>query len=267
MLKIIALAVLMSVSASTAHAMLSLKAARLEVTSPELRLSDLFNGVQQDKVVALAPAPGKQITYDRATLAAIIKRYNSTADTLPLDASLVISRAALPEVEPLPMIEPVALTNFNSLEPVANVPTVSRVEAIAPAAIVDEVSIPVLNQMIGSKALITADDIVWKQLDAKRVGADMVLDASDLIGMTARRNIPAGQPIRRGDVQAPKLVNKGELVLVSLTSSRLQLSVQGKALQNGAKGEVVQVLNPKSNRVIEGTVSGPNQVTVPAVEG
>jgi len=40
------------------------------------------------------------------------------------------------------------------------------------------------------------------------------------------------------------------------------LTVRGKALDPGAEGDVISVLNSQSNRTIQGTVAGPARVVV-----
>jgi flagellar basal body P-ring formation protein FlgA len=42
----------------------------------------------------------------------------------------------------------------------------------------------------------------------------------------------------------------------------MQLTAQGKAVEDGAMGASIRVTNTQSNRVIDTVVSGPNQVVV-----
>jgi flagella basal body P-ring formation protein FlgA len=60
------------------------------------------------------------------------------------------------------------------------------------------------------------------------------------------------------------MVKKGEMVTLTLRNSKLALTLQGKALQGGAEGDVVRVLNTASNQVVEGIVTGPQTVSVKA---
>jgi len=52
------------------------------------------------------------------------------------------------------------------------------------------------------------------------------------------------------------------LVTMVLQTSNMVLSTQGKAVQDGAKGEVIRVQNIESNRIVDATVVGSNQVAV-----
>ena len=72
----------------------------------------------------------------------------------------------------------------------------------------------------------------------------------------------AGEPLRLGDVERPVLVHKGDLVTIVLRTASLQLTAQGKALDDGAFNALVRVENAKSHRVIDTAVTGPGLVAV-----
>ena len=44
--------------------------------------------------------------------------------------------------------------------------------------------------------------------------------------------------------------------------SGLVLTVRGKAIDPGAEGDVISVINSQSNRTVQGTVAGPARVVV-----
>jgi flagella basal body P-ring formation protein FlgA len=43
------------------------------------------------------------------------------------------------------------------------------------------------------------------------------------------------------------------------------LSARGKAIESGAEGDVVNVLNLQSKRTVQGTVTGPGRVTISGI--
>jgi flagella basal body P-ring formation protein FlgA len=97
---------------------------------------------------------------------------------------------------------------------------------------------------------------------AERLGSDAVLDRRALLGKTPRRPLRPHEPLRAGDIQAPVLVHKGDLVSIVLETPTMRLTAQGKALEDGAMGATLHVANTKSNRVIDVHVTGPNMVAV-----
>ncbi len=52
------------------------------------------------------------------------------------------------------------------------------------------------------------------------------------------------------------------MVTMTLETGQMQLTAQGRALDNGAAGDVVRIMNTSSNQVIEGVVQGLRTVSV-----
>lgn len=62
----------------------------------------------------------------------------------------------------------------------------------------------------------------------------------------------------------PELVRQNEAVTITYEAPGLFLSMRGKALDAGAEGDTVNVLNVQSKRTVQGTVTGPGRVTLAA---
>jgi flagella basal body P-ring formation protein FlgA len=88
------------------------------------------------------------------------------------------------------------------------------------------------------------------------------VDAADLLGRTPRRGIAAMKPVSAADVMVPPLVKKGELVTVALQDGSISLTLQGRAMQNGAEGDIIRVVNTGSNKIVDGIVTGTQAVRV-----
>ncbi|HUZ72603.1 MAG TPA: flagellar basal body P-ring formation chaperone FlgA [Stellaceae bacterium] len=128
--------------------------------------------------------------------------------------------------------------------------------------LVYRVEIPVLSHPMGPGATIAADDLEMVKMRRDRIPQDTASEMTQLIGRTPRRPLPAEQPIQLGDVERPVLVHRGDLVTLVLETPSLQLTAQGKALDDGAQDALVRVENTKSNRVIDAAVAGPGLVAV-----
>lgn len=93
------------------------------------------------------------------------------------------------------------------------------------------IEIPVMAIETSRDTKITKGEIVMATFNASDLPQDAVLDAAQLIGKTPRRNLPAGSPIRHGDVQlvrqvvvpvAARDLNRGEIVTAGdLTTTTL----------------------------------------------
>ncbi len=86
--------------------------------------------------------------------------------------------------------------------------------------------------------------------------------AGDAAGLAVRNPVRAGQPLRTSDLMRPEIVHRNEPVTLIYEAPGLVLTVRGKAIDPGAQGDVVNVVNSQSNRTVQGTVSGPARVIV-----
>jgi flagella basal body P-ring formation protein FlgA len=126
------------------------------------------------------------------------------------------------------------------------------------------IEVPVLTRRIGRDEVIGQRDVAWVSRPVDAISANHIRDAAKLIGMAARRSIRPDRPVRETDVSAPVLVPRNSLVTLMVETERMRLTAQGRALQDGAKGEVVRVVNTKSNTTVSGVVVADGKVTVQA---
>lgn len=122
--------------------------------------------------------------------------------------------------------------------------------------------IPVLTRRISQGDKIEETDISWLRLPATRISQNIIDSASDLIGFTPKRTLRPGEPLRTSDIEAPRLVVKGAIVSVTYTIGRMNLSSRGRALEEGALGATIKILNERSHRTFEVKVTGINEAIV-----
>lgn len=120
---------------------------------------------------------------------------------------------------------------------------------------------PVLIAPLARGEKLGEDNIAWIETSDARP-ADFITGLDDLIGMEARRPLQAGAPLRPSDVAAPVLVKKGALVTMTYAALGLSLTHAGVAQSSGARGDLIDVKNMKSERVVKATVAGANIVSV-----
>lgn len=124
--------------------------------------------------------------------------------------------------------------------------------------------VPVLTRDIKPGEPIAARDVTILEMPTDKLGQNLLTATSDLVGMAPRRMIRAGQPVRLGDVEPPLLVKKDSLVTMTMRAPGMTLTAEGKALQDGAAGEAIRVMNTNSKRVVVATVRDEGQVDVTA---
>lgn len=124
--------------------------------------------------------------------------------------------------------------------------------------------VPVLTRDMVQGEVVRHADIDWVRLPANRIGQNIITSLDNLVGMSPRHQARAGEPLRLSDMVAPLVVEKGAQVDMILASGALTLIARGRALQSGAVGDVVDVLNTRSNRTLQGVIEGPNTVRIGA---
>lgn len=124
------------------------------------------------------------------------------------------------------------------------------------------VEVPVLKSTLRNGDVIGAHDIQWIDMYGRDLQSDYILSEDSLIGRTPRRMAMAGKPLRDIDVESPRIVQRGEEITIVYAQGGMTLTAKGKASQDGAKGEIVRVVNVNSNRAVDGTVTGEREVTV-----
>jgi len=145
-----------------------------------------------------------------------------------------------------------------------------EVPAGSPTAIRQKVSgrvfatsrVPVLTRPIARGEVITEKDVEWAEVRDELARRNIVSTIDELVGMEPRYHLRQGVPVRAGDVQRPILVHRNSLVTITLKTPFMSLTSQGKAVEQGGKGDVIHVINQQTKRTVEATVDGPGKVVV-----
>jgi flagellar basal body P-ring formation protein FlgA len=122
--------------------------------------------------------------------------------------------------------------------------------------------IPVLRENLNNGTVIGVNDIDYITIPQRNLKSDIVLRAEDLTGRTPRRLLTAGVALNANDLEAPRLVARGEIITMVFNQDGLQLTAQGKALEHGAKGDRIRVVNTSSNKTIVAEVTNDKEVTL-----
>lgn len=126
---------------------------------------------------------------------------------------------------------------------------------------IETVEVAVLTRDIDRAELLKSSDVSLERRPKAEVpGEPAARDRS--IGMQLRRAMRAGTPLRVADIVKPDFVLRDQAVTIIYQVPGLYLTTRGKAIENGAEGDTVSVLNLQSKRTLTGVVTGRGQVTV-----
>jgi flagella basal body P-ring formation protein FlgA len=118
------------------------------------------------------------------------------------------------------------------------------------------IEVPVLRHRMDADDVIGHDDISWISHRADRLTRNALLEADAIVGKSLRRPIGPGLVLKAGELKTPEIVTKNGLVTIRVETDRMVLTAQGRALDTGAMGEAIRVLNTKSNTIISAEIIG-----------
>jgi len=128
------------------------------------------------------------------------------------------------------------------------------------AAIVVPVSMPV--RRISPGEIISESDLAVVAMPVNMISSAILREDTEIVGKEAKRALAAERPIQGQSLVEPRAVRKGETVEIAFRGELLNLSAPGKALQDGAIGDVLRVVNTASQKTISAEVIAPGQVAI-----
>lgn len=122
----------------------------------------------------------------------------------------------------------------------------------------------VLSRPIAAGQVLRATDIAIVRRPKAEFAANIVTTAEQVVGLAPRRAMRPGEVLRQTDLSKPELVARNDNVTITFQVPGITLTMRGKALEGGAHGDTINVLNVQSKRSIQATVAGPGHVIVAA---
>lgn len=123
---------------------------------------------------------------------------------------------------------------------------------------------PAVADIVVATAIIRANTIIEPgSVGLKNGIVDGVhSDLSEVVGLEARKSIYPGRPLRFGDVGAPALVERNQIVTLIFSGSGLSIETDGRSLSRAGAGERLRVMNLASRSTITGIVTPDGNVLV-----
>lgn len=124
------------------------------------------------------------------------------------------------------------------------------------------VEVVTLARAVERGEVLKSGDVLIERRPRAEIGRDIVSNAEQAIGQAARASLQPGRPLRVADLMRPELVQRNETVTLVYAVPGITLTVRGKAIEGGAGGDVISVLNEQSKRTVQGVVAGPGRVII-----
>ena len=84
----------------------------------------------------------------------------------------------------------------------------------------------------------------------------------DVVGQESRVVLYAGRPILVDDIGPPAVVTRNQIVRVQFLGAGLNISTEGRALERGAVGDRVRIMNLSSRATLFGQVQQDGSIQV-----
>lgn len=137
------------------------------------------------------------------------------------------------------------------------------ISAIPASGRYDElVEAPVLKRQIRKGEFIRDEDIEMRDFIIAHTRSDTVRSREDLIGKTPSRGISANRPIRSAEVIDMPIIKKNSMVQINYEVPGMIISATGQALSEGAKGQMIEVRNSESKKIIRAVVENATTVNI-----
>lgn len=110
--------------------------------------------------------------------------------------------------------------------------------------------------------VIQQEDLYLERRNISGMADDVVLDMNQVVGLMAKHNIKADDILKQWLLKKNPVVKRGDMVTILVQSRGMRITVPGKVLGDGFKGEAISVLNTMSNKKILARVIDTSTVQV-----
>jgi flagella basal body P-ring formation protein FlgA len=118
--------------------------------------------------------------------------------------------------------------------------------------------IVVPSRTIRATQIITEMDVTLAAGDLESGFARL----GDVIGQEARVALYAGRPVLVGDIGPPAVIERNQIVPLIYAASGINISTEGRALERGAVGDRIRVMNLGSRATLFGQILGDGTIEV-----
>jgi flagella basal body P-ring formation protein FlgA len=109
---------------------------------------------------------------------------------------------------------------------------------------------------------IMPDDVALREMQLNQSADHYLTSINHAIGKLASRNIKNNTALSNRQLRIPKLVKRGDEVVIVTNSGAISVRMMGEALADGKKGEQIAVRNLRSTRIIKARVVERGKVRV-----
>lgn len=111
-------------------------------------------------------------------------------------------------------------------------------------------------------SIVGPGDVTLQEQDISNLRGQVIMDPAVAIGQSVRRAVSAETVFSIDLLEAPVLVKRGDMVVLTAERGSIAIRGTGTALQAGEAGRQIPVRNNSSDRVVQAVVTGAGEVKV-----
>lgn len=120
----------------------------------------------------------------------------------------------------------------------------------------------VLSQPIQRGEIITRHHLAIEKREVSKLREDFATQLEQVENKQITRQLNTGTILSLRNIAEPKLIKRGDKVVISTTKPDFSIRMSGIAMMDGTKGQLISVKNQNSGRIINATVIEPGLVSV-----
>lgn len=180
------------------------------------------------------------------------------ATLTPLDSRLNLPQCA----EPLDVFSPNALFKAGRMTIGVRCNAKKKWSIFTSAIIKTYQMVVVLSQPTQRGEIVTRQHLAIERREVSNLREDFVTQIEQVENKQIIRQLDSGTILSFRNFVEPKLIKRGDKVIISTTRPDFSIKMNGIAMADGTKGQLISVKNQNSGRIINATVIEPGLVSV-----
>ena len=120
----------------------------------------------------------------------------------------------------------------------------------------------ILSRPVHRGEIITRQHLALEKRDVSNLSGDYVTQVEQVENKQAARYIQAGAILGLRSFIEPRLINRRDKIIISAIRPAFTIQMNGVAMMDGTKGQLIRIKNENSGRIINATVIEPGVVSV-----
>ena len=120
----------------------------------------------------------------------------------------------------------------------------------------------VLTRPVQRGEIITRQHLAIEKRDVSKLRGDFVTQAEQVENKQATRYTPTGAILGLKSFIEPRLIKRGDKTIISAVQADFAIRMNGVAMMDGTKGQLIRIKNENSGRIINATVIESGLVSV-----